>query len=247
VAFFDEVADGEAWRLGEVPGSPFVVAVGADGTTLAKGTVNKAEHVASIVTAARERSGLAAEPAAAGDPGDAHSRRGFLARAGGAVAAVTAGRTVGTFVAPGEAEAYHFCGHIYTTDGCPHPTGLPRIDSRGYPLRARDGLRVDDIGRIVDAEGRPIDEDGALLTDATGRPLPIASRTRVCDATGRRYKIKVQVDGAWYRCCGGHVRKLVDCCSPSSRRINGDASLRGYCYGNRKVFCVMYYQTRVPC
>ena len=35
---------------------------------------------------------------------------------------------VGAIVRPGEAEAYHFCGHIYTTDGCPHPTGLPRID-----------------------------------------------------------------------------------------------------------------------
>ena len=30
-------------------------------------------------------------------------------------------------------------------------------------------------------------------------------------------------------------------------RINGDESLKGYCYGNRKVFCVMYYQSSVPC
>ena len=48
-------------------------------------------------------------------------------------------RTVGALVAPGEAEAFHFCGHIYTTDCCPHPTGLPRIDSKGFPLRAKDG------------------------------------------------------------------------------------------------------------
>ena len=41
----------------------------------------------------------------------------------------------------------HFCGHIYTTDSCPHPTGLPRIDARGFPLRAKDGKPVDDIGR----------------------------------------------------------------------------------------------------
>ena len=67
------------------------------------------------------------------------SRRGFLAKVSGTLMAVTGARTVGSLVAPGEAEAYHFCGHIYTTDSCPHPTGLPRIDSRGRPLRARDG------------------------------------------------------------------------------------------------------------
>ena len=54
------------------------------------------------------------------------------------------------------------------------------------------------------------------------------------------------MDGAWYRCCGGKVRKLTDCCSYSSRRINGDAALTGYCYRGRKVFCVMYYDTQVP-
>ena len=34
---------------------------------------------------------------------------------------------------------------------------------------------------------------------------------------------------------------------PPQRRINGDAALTGYCYGGRKVFCVTYYQTHVPC
>ena len=176
------------------------------------------------------------------------SRRGFLARVGGAVVGLTAARTAGSLVAPGEAEAYHFCGHIYTTDSCPHPTGLPRIDRRGYPLRAKDGHRVDDLGRLVNADGEPVDEDGRRLTDADGRPLPRATRSRVCQATGREYDLPdAQVDGAWYRCCGGHVRKLVDCCSVSPKRINGDRSLKGYCYGNRKVFCVMYYDTRVEC
>ena len=75
-------------------------------------------------------------------------------------------------VAPGEAEAYHFCGHIYTTDSCPHPTGLPRIDARGLPLRAKDGHRVDDLGRLVDLEGDPVDEDGTPLTDAEGGRCP---------------------------------------------------------------------------
>ncbi len=175
------------------------------------------------------------------------SRRGFLAKVSGALMAVTGARTVGSLVAPGEAEAFHFCGHIYTTDGCPHPTGLPRIDSRGRPLRARDGHRVDDLGRLVDRRGEPVGEDGEPLTDPDGRPLPPASRTPVCDAVADQYDIRTATDGAWYRCCGGRVRKLVDCCAYSRRRINGDRALTGYCYKGRKVFCVMYFQTKVPC
>ena len=46
---------------------------------------------------------------------------------------------------------------------------------------------------------------------------------------------------------GGRVRRLVDCCAYNSRRINGDAALTGYCFEGRKVFCVMYFQTHVPC
>jgi hypothetical protein len=172
------------------------------------------------------------------------SRRGFLARVGGAVVGLAGASAL---VKPGEAEAYHFCGHIYTTDSCPHPTGLPRIDARGLPLRARDGRRVDDLGRLVDKAGNPVDEKGVPLTDPDGRLLPAASRTPVCDAVGERWDMRTKVDGAWYRCCGGTVRKLVDCCSHSRKRINGDASLTGYCYKGRRVFCVMYFQTKVPC
>jgi hypothetical protein len=175
------------------------------------------------------------------------SRRGFLARVGGAVMGLTGAQAAASLIAPGEADAYHFCGHIYTTDSCPHPTGLPRIDARGLPLRGRDGRRVDDLGRLVDRKGRPVDERGEPLTDLDGRPLPEASRTPVCQAVQERHGFQTKVDGAWYRCCGGHVRKLVDCCSYSRKRINGDASLTGYCYKGRRVFCVMYFQTKVPC
>jgi hypothetical protein len=175
------------------------------------------------------------------------SRRGLLARAGQLMLGAAGGSMVSAVVKPGEAEAYHFCGHIYTTDSCPHPTGLPRIDARGYALRAKDGKRVDDTGRVVDREGYPLGPDGARLTDPDGRPLPPAPRTPICKQVAERYNIRTRVDGAWYRCCGGQVRKLVDCCSTSRRRINGDGSLVGYCYKGRRVFCVMYYDTKVPC
>jgi hypothetical protein len=234
---FDEVEDPEAWAAGRVPGAPFAVALGPDGVVLAKGTVNDARQLASVVEAAQAR-----KPARG-----ASSRRAFLGRAGGAVAAGAGAGMVASVVRPGAAEAYHFCGHIYTTDGCPHPTGLPRIDRRGRPLRARDGKRVDDLGRLIDADGMPIDESGVRLTDLEGRPLPAAPRTPVCKATGRSFGLRVKTDGAWYRCCDGRVRKLVDCCAAHPRRINGDRSLKGYCYDNRKVFCVMYFQSSVPC
>src|SRR4051794_13807899 len=83
------------------------------------------------------------------------SRRGLLARVGRALVAGTAGGIVAKAIRPGEAEAFHFCGHIYTTASCPHPTGLPRIDAHGFPLRAKDGARVDDLGRRIDTRGRP--------------------------------------------------------------------------------------------
>ncbi len=175
------------------------------------------------------------------------SRRGFIARVGGAMMAATAGTVVGRAIEPGEAEAYHFCGHIYTTGSCIHPTGTPRIDADGWPLNASSGKPVDNLGRQINKKGLPVDDDGEVLRDPDGRPLPPAPRTKVCDETARQYSINAQIDGGWFRCCGGTVRKLVDCCSQSNRRINGDASLTGYCYSGRKVFCVMYFQTRVPC
>jgi hypothetical protein len=240
-AILDEVADADAWAQADVPGAPFAVALAEDGEVLAKGTVNTRGQLASVLRTAQARA------VAADDPAPASSRRGFLATASAAVAALTAGTMVGSLVAPGEADAFHFCGHIYTTDGCPHPTGLPRIDRNGYPLRAKDGHPVDDIGRPIDASGAPIDPSGAPLLDPDGRLQPPATRTRICSAAGTRFGIPVRTDGAWYRCCNGHVRKLQDCCTTSSRRINGDRALRGYCYAKRRVFCVMYFQTKVPC
>jgi hypothetical protein len=176
------------------------------------------------------------------------SRRGFLARVSGSLlAAAGAGTVVKAVIQPGEAGAYHFCGHTYTTGSCIHPTGTPRIDSRGMPLDSKTGRPVDNLGRLVDSKGHPVTADGELLRDPDGRPLPPAPRTGVCQETANRHNFKPYVDGAWYRCCGGHVRKLADCCGYKDTRINGDAALTGYCYGGRKVFCVMYYQTKVPC
>jgi hypothetical protein len=175
------------------------------------------------------------------------SRRGFIARIGGAMMAATAGSIVGRAIEPGEAEAYHFCGHIFTTGSCIHPNGLPRIDANGWPLDAASGKPIDNLGRFINKKGLPVDSHGDVQRDPDGRPLPAGPRSKVCDETMRQYGRRGQIDGGWFRCCGGSVRKLVDCCSQSNTRINGDAALTGYCYSGRKVFCVMYFQTKVPC
>jgi hypothetical protein len=28
---------------------------------------------------------------------------------------------------------------------------------------------------------------------------------------------------------------------------DGDGALGGYCYGGRRVFCIVYFQTKIPC
>ena len=111
-------------------------------------------------------------------------------------------------------------------------------------------------GKPIDNLGRRVNERGRARSTASGegapRPRRPAAAAGAADEAlpggdAREYGIGTQVDGGWYRCCGGQVRKLVDCCSSSDKRINGDAALEGYCYSGRKVFCVMYFDTNVPC
>ena len=116
------------------------------------------------------------------------SRRGFLARAGRLLLAVSGGGFVAAALGAQRAEAYHFCGHVFTTGSCPHPTGLPRVDRTGFPLRAVDGHAVDDLGRPIDKAGRPVDSHGHVLLDPDGNPLPPAPGTHGADhreASGR--------------------------------------------------------------
>ncbi len=90
---------------------------------------------------------LAARLAAAG------TRRSFLARVGAAVFAVVGGKMVAAAIAPEEAQSFHFCGHTFTTGSCPHPGRHPRIDRHGKPLRTSDGRPIDNLGRLIDAQG----------------------------------------------------------------------------------------------
>src|SRR5215831_15539393 len=116
---------------------------------------------------------------------ESSSRRGFLARAGKFLLAVSGTGVVAAAMRAQQAEAFHFCGHIYTTGSCPHPTGLPRIDRAGFPLRASDGQPVDDLGRPINSKGQPVDPRGHLLPPPDGPPLPPAPRPPIGEGAGK--------------------------------------------------------------
>jgi methylamine utilization protein MauE len=55
VRLFDEERDADVWNALDVPGSPFAVALGRDGSVLAKGTFNSPSQLESILGAAERR------------------------------------------------------------------------------------------------------------------------------------------------------------------------------------------------
>jgi hypothetical protein len=159
------------------------------------------------------------------------SRRSFLGRLGTAVVALTGGRFVAEALRPELAGAHHICGHTFTTNSCPHPFApLTRVDRFGYPVHPKFGYPVDDKGELYASRDQKRSKTCQSVVPArypsTGNP---------------------HYGGGWSRCCHGQIRRIHDCCSYSDKRINGDASVRGYCYGGRKVFCIAYRDTNIPC
>ena len=147
----------------------------------------------------------------------------------------------------------------------PRPSTSAATSTRPTAARTRPGCRgsTPRAIRCARATGTASTTSAASI-DVQGPPGRRRRRRACSTPTGARcrrprarasaprsptpYGITTRVDGAWYRCCGGRVRKLVDCCSTGvDAASTATRSLRGYCYGSRKVFCVMYYQTKVPC
>ena len=159
------------------------------------------------------------------------SRRSFIGRMGAGIVALVGGPFVAAALKPERAEAYHICGHTFTTDSCPHPYApLTRVDKFGYPVHPEFGYPVDDKGRLYKSKEQ--------------------RRRRTCqEMVPAKYPhVKNPVyGGGWTRCCEGRLRRIADCCSYSNTRINGDASVTGYCYNGTKVFCIGYRDTKVRC
>ncbi|HEX6230498.1 MAG TPA: twin-arginine translocation signal domain-containing protein [Actinomycetota bacterium] len=159
------------------------------------------------------------------------SRRSFLGMIGRAVVALAGGPMVAVALAPERAEAFHICGHIYTTGSCPHPYAPhSRTDVYGFPVHP--------------VYGYPVDDEGSIYLSRDQR------RRKVCQTVvPERYPFvrNPRYGGGWSRCCNGRIRHIQDCCSPSRVRINGDASVRGYCRKRLRVFCITYRELNVRC
>ena len=159
------------------------------------------------------------------------SRRSFIGRVGRGFVALVGGSFVAAALAPGRAEAHHVCGHTFTTGSCPHPySPHTRIDRNGFPLHPKYGYPVDDRGEIYSERSQ--------------------KRSKICqEVVPRRYPYvkNPRYGGGWSRCCNGRIRHISDCCSYSRTRINGDASVTGYCYNGRRVFCIAYRDLNTRC
>jgi hypothetical protein len=159
------------------------------------------------------------------------SRRSFLGKLGKSVVALAGGPLVAVALRPDRAEAHHICGHTFTTGSCPHPYDpLTRIDTFGKPLHPGKGYPVDDNGDIYLSREQ---QRHTICGWRVPRDYPQTAPT--------------STDGTWSACCAGRIRRIVDCCSNHSKRINGDAAVTGYCYNGRKVFCIMYRVTDTKC
>ncbi len=159
------------------------------------------------------------------------SRRSFLGKLGQGVVALVGGQFVAVALAPDRAEAYHICGHTYTTGSCPHPfSPYSRVDKHGYPLHPEHGYPVDDKGNLYKSRKQ--------------------RRRKMCEqVVPKKYPYVKQPaqGGGWSRCCNGRIRTIYDCCAYTKTRINGDAAVRGYCYNGKKVFCIGYRDKNIRC
>jgi hypothetical protein len=159
------------------------------------------------------------------------TRRSFLGRLGAGVVALTGGSFVASALSTQRVEAYHICGHLYTTNSCPHPfKPLSRVDKYGYPVHPKHGYPIDDQGELYTSRDQ---KRSKMCEELVAHKYPKTGRPRY--------------GGGWSRCCNGRVRRIADCCSHSDTRINGDASVTGYCYRGTKVFCIGYRDLNVRC
>jgi hypothetical protein len=159
------------------------------------------------------------------------SRRSFLGRLGKGLIILAAGPFAAVALGAERAEAFHLCGHIFTTGSCPHPfQPLSRIDRHGFPVHPKFGYPVDDQGRLY--ESREQQRRNICLQRVPDK-YPYTRPTRL--------------EGTWSRCCNGRIRTIVDCCTNFHKRIQGDPALGGYCHAGRKVFCITYRETDIRC
>ena len=93
--------------------------------------------------------------------------------------------------------------------------------------------------------GYPVDDDGVPYTDPTTQVRRKVCQERVPETY--HFVHHPRYGGGWTRCCNGRLRHIQDCCSSSPIRINGDASVTGYCPPHLRVFCITYRELNASC
>ena len=209
-----------------VPGSPYAVVLAPDGEVLAKGTFNSLYQLESLLGARDEARRCLSESVA----GSAARGAGFLARTGRLLVGARRRRPrAGARCAPRRPRPSTSAATSTRPARARIPSGLPRIDAQGLSA-ARGRRQAGRRPRPRRRQARPARRRQGRRCCAT----PTAARCRrrrarrVCTRRPR-VRLPPQIDGAWYRCCGGHVRKLVDCCGyvaqPDQRRRRADRLL----------------------
>ncbi len=125
-----------------------------------------------------ERVGRALE-SLAGDT----SRRGFLARVGGAMTAVDRRRRWSRARSSPATPTPSTSAATPTRPAPAPPDGpaLPRIDHDGYPLRPSDGQPIDNLGRPVNARGEPVDDKGKTAARPRRTPAAAGAADQICE------------------------------------------------------------------
>ena len=166
------------------PGSPFAVALDADGTVLAKGTFNtrRAARVGARRGGAAARGGARVTEGAriADAVAGASSRRGFLARVGAAVMGAAGATPSARSSRPARPRPTTSAATSTRPTRARTRPACRGSTRKGFPLRAKDGRPVDDLGRYIDADRRR-----RSTRTATCSPTPTAAARRTPRRTPR--------------------------------------------------------------
>ena len=178
----------------------------------------------------------------------ASSRRGFLSKVGAAVMGVAGARDHRIARGAGRGRGVPLLrAHLLRLIRDRTPPGCRGSTRAGSRSGRATGAGWTTSVCYIDAAGGPVDDDGFA---AAGRRRHAAAE-RVADSRVRRRGRGLRLPALrgrrlvsllrWPRTQAGRLLRHV------RDRINGDKALKGDRYQGRKVFCVMYYETKVKC
>ena len=252
-----------------IPGAPYAIALERDGTVGAKGTFNNLAQLESILATAerrrreRPRVGGARCLSPAGRrtgpdrPGPRGPRRQLVAAR---VPRPGRHRDGGGHGGRGGREARSSRARRTPTISAATPTRpipapirpgrtLPRIDRAGYPLEPASGKPIDNLGRPHQRAGA----SPSMTRQGAARPRRPAAAAGAADeglpGGGQREASGSRPTSTAAGIAAAAVRSASS--STAARNTTSGSTAtppsRATASAGRKVFCVLYFDTRVPC